>query len=160
MQTFSPLSLHILTHEDCKQVFVWNSDPFVRALGFQTAPLVWEDHCQWFESFLSNPHQYGWIAYTSEPVGLLRLACEGPIGTVSIVVAAEHRGRGLGLAMLTALRREVEQQSLAKSLRAFVRPENQASRRLFAQAGYRQIPGEILITGHQALRFDLDCSPA
>lgn len=153
------LTLRPVLPQDCEQLFIWNNDSVVRTFGFHNAPLIWEEHCRWFETFLANPAQHGWIALAPEPVGILRLACEGPIGTVSIVVAAEHRGRGFGLAMLTALHREVEQRSLAKTLQAFVRSENQASRHLFLQTGYQQIPDEILIAGHRALRFVLDCSP-
>jgi RimJ/RimL family protein N-acetyltransferase len=56
---------------------------------------------------------------------------------VSIAVAPEHRGRGLGTAILEALNAEAGRDGAIRRLRALVHPENPASLRAFTRAGYQ-----------------------
>jgi len=64
-----------------------------------------EEHERWFRTVRSDPSRCRiWIAEDgSTPVGQLRVDLDGDSGTVSIAVAADHRGRGIGTAMLRAL---------------------------------------------------------
>jgi ribosomal protein S18 acetylase RimI-like enzyme len=61
----------------------------------------------------------------------------GDAGTeVSIVIAPEHRGKGLGRSMLIAAYQEFQRTNPGVTVRAYVRAENQASHALFRAAGY------------------------
>ncbi|HEX8328787.1 MAG TPA: GNAT family N-acetyltransferase [Hymenobacter sp.] len=76
----------------------------------------------------------GWAALT--PVSG-RCVYAG-VAEVSVYVAAEARGRGVGKALLAALIAESEQQGLW-TLQAGIFPENTASIRLHEAAGFRQV---------------------
>lgn len=60
------------------------------------------------------------------------------VAEVSIYVGAEHRGAGLGRALLTALIEGAEQRGLW-TLQAGVFPENEASVRLQLACGFREV---------------------
>lgn len=64
--------------------------------------------------------------------------CYRGVAEVQLYVAGDARGRGLGRRMLAQLIEHSEQSGLW-TLQAVVFPENQASRRLFATLGFREV---------------------
>ncbi|GAB2960520.1 GNAT family N-acetyltransferase [Hymenobacter coalescens] len=62
----------------------------------------------------------------------------GGVGEVSVYVAPEAQGRGVGRQLLAALVQESEQQGMW-TLQAGIFPENEASVRLHESVGFRQV---------------------
>lgn len=60
------------------------------------------------------------------------------VAEVSVYVAASHRGRGVGRALLQGLIRESENEGIW-TLQAGIFPENGASRALHASCGFREV---------------------
>ncbi len=108
---------------------------------FNTTAPSWE---AWDESHL--PH--GRLVAVAAPAGpVLGWAALSPVSSrcvyagvaeVSLYVAAEARGQGVGRQLLAALVAEAEQQGLW-TLQAGIFPENTASLRLHAGAGFRTV---------------------
>ena len=75
---------------------------------------------------------FAWVsAYRSRP-------CYAGVGEHSVYVLREARGAGAGLAALEALAAEAEREGLWK-LCSRIFPENTASLRLHARAGFREV---------------------
>jgi UDP-2,4-diacetamido-2,4,6-trideoxy-beta-L-altropyranose hydrolase len=123
---------------DAELLHRWrNSDP-ARAASFNSAPISFEDHCRWLDNALSNPLQLILIgAVAGNAVGSIRYALSDAGADISIVVAPEAQGRGIGGTLLEAgevYLRTVHPEPLR--LRAAIKPGNHASLRLFEAAGF------------------------
>jgi L-amino acid N-acyltransferase YncA len=104
---------------------------------FQTAAPEWKE---WDKSHISSPRLVmmegikvlGWAALTAVSG---RCVYAG-VGEVSIYVASEAQGRGIGKQLLAQLIRESEQQDFW-TLQAGIFPENKASLHIHEQLGFR-----------------------
>jgi RimJ/RimL family protein N-acetyltransferase len=122
----------------------------VRALRNEPEAVRWSgtgravsaaEHKEWFETRLVDPSSRLWVArQTARTVGQVRVDVRDGVGTVSIVVAAGDRGRGLGRRMLHLLDTALRADEQVHTLTAEVHPDNVASRRLFERAGFSSAP--------------------
>ena len=71
-----------------------------------------------------------------EPVGYVRVDIQNGIGTVSIAVAPEVRGVGVGARMLASLHTQLVGDCQIRELMAEIHCEHRASLALFGSAGY------------------------
>ena len=119
--------------EDAEAMHQWQSDPETRRYARNPEVPDWQEHVAWLKGRLdAEDCLFAIVEEDARPAGLIRLD-RGAYGTeVSIVIAPESRGRGLGRAALGLARNLVPRDRLT----AFVKPENTASMRLFAHAGY------------------------
>jgi len=115
----------------------WRNDPVTRRASFDRREIPLEEHTRWFERSLGLRERRLWIV-TAEgaDVGVVRLDLEGRAATVSVVLAPDARGRGLGPAALGALAAEAFGPLGVATLRAHVRRDNRASLAAFRRAGY------------------------
>jgi RimJ/RimL family protein N-acetyltransferase len=110
--------------DDAGLLHRWANDPDTRRWSFTTDPIPWDVHIAWLEGALRE----GVLLIgedESGPVGSVRFDANGEM---SITVAPERRGRGLARQMLDS----ALQYSPARRVVAYVRPENEASVRLFS----------------------------
>lgn len=126
------------TMEDAPLLHRWRDDPAVRALSMTTAPIVYTDHCRWLEQALGDPGHLVFVAMVGHhPVGSLRYRLEAGEATVSVVVAPEMRGEGIGREILQAGEAHLRAEC-GGSLKivAEVKPSNHASVQLFTASGF------------------------
>lgn len=139
---------------DCRLLWEWANDPQVRAAAFSSAPIPWESHQAWFIGKMNDPHCSILIAEDDlgRQVGQFRVDwrsdCEGDI---SLSVATGFRGTGRGAALIDLGVGRIFADK-GESLHAFVKVENQASRRAFEQAGFASL-GEECVKGHHAIHY-------
>jgi RimJ/RimL family protein N-acetyltransferase len=125
---------------DAAVLLVWANDPATRAASFHPARIDAVTHERWLAERLGSPSTRLYIGLVGvREIGQVRfeLDDEGS-AEVSISVAPEWRGRGLGPGLLTAGIREIDRDPVfpADRLVARVRPENAASMALFRSAGF------------------------
>ncbi len=119
--------------EDAELMFRWQSDPDTRRFARNPEVPAWQDHVAWLRGRLeAEDCVFAIVEEDAVPAGLVRLDRGAHTTEVSIVIAPENRSRGLGRAALGLARNLVPRDRLT----AFVKPENTASQRLFADAGY------------------------
>lgn len=98
------LAIRLAKHSDARLLWRLNNDPAVRAVSLHKESIPWEDHAQWFGARLHDPDSAIFIFEDDcGPVGTVRfdgIASQEFHATVSIVVEANSRGRGLGQRML------------------------------------------------------------
>ena len=123
----------------------------VRAVSRTKDPIERSSHSQWLDSVLSDPERCLLIAETAAaPVGAVRFDGLADVAEVSVTVAPDARGRGLG----TRVIRESTELQLAarpelRAVRAQIRGDNERSVRAFAAAGDEPV-GEA--DGHLVLQ--------
>lgn len=146
------LSLRPVTAADRELLFGWANDPETRMRSFASDPISWPEHCAWLEARLRDPDELFWVILSAagEPIGQLRVTPEaGGAGVVSVSIAPAFRGRGLAAEGVALGTRSALASGRFASLRAYVRPDNEASLRAFARAGYGG-PRPVRHRGHEA----------
>jgi RimJ/RimL family protein N-acetyltransferase len=138
----SDVALRAATHADAALLLEWRNDADVVRFSLTGRTVGASQHASWLAARLARPTQRLWIAEEGrEPVGQVRVDLEDATGTVSIAVAATHRGRGVGTKILRALVIEMEADPEVGTLLAMVHPDNSASLRAFERLGFRARDG-------------------
>lgn len=147
------LRLRPATEDDARLLLDWANDPAARAASFQGGAIGWEEHVAWLGRRLADPDCLFWLAETpaGEPAGVVRfdLAADG-VATISLNLAPAQRGRGLASPLILAACQELRRTHPATTVRALIKPENTASQRAFARAGFE--PVEDVVVAGQAAR--------
>jgi L-amino acid N-acyltransferase YncA len=148
--------LRPVTSDDAARLFAWANDPVARSVSFRDAPIAWETHVAWLTAALADPRRRLYVAESGgDAIGTARLdrdADDAGVAVVSLNVAPEARGRGVGRVLLRALAAEARTIGFTR-LRAFVKATNDASARAFVATGYVHV-ADVTIDGAAALRFE------
>lgn len=133
------VDLRPVTMNDAKMLFEWRNDPETRANSRKTAPVPWEEHCKWLRESLANPKRELLVAeIDGVPVGRARID-RGEETEMSWTVAPDHRGKGVGKAMVAAA-------CPPGPVVARIKPSNRASQAIAAHAGFRKVSdGELQV---------------
>jgi len=134
------LRLRLAEPSDEDLLLEWQRAPETRRYARNPAPPEAEEHRHWFAARLASPHNFicmGEVAGAA--TGMLRLQRVGdalgrPIFEISILTAPDRHGGGIARAMLAEARKLLPgAEFLAQILEG-----NEASRKLFAAAGFRR----------------------
>jgi UDP-2,4-diacetamido-2,4,6-trideoxy-beta-L-altropyranose hydrolase len=122
--------------DDAQFLFDTRNDPEARANSVDQRPLVYESHVAWLSSKLEDPDTLIYIAEENrESVGYVRFHLQDTVAVVSIGLAAEFRGRGLGR---TILEQGIAQLTGIIEVHAVVKKTNATSIRLFESSGFKE----------------------
>lgn len=131
------MRIRTVTLDDADVLLAWRNDPATRAASRSTESVDTDEHRRWLTTMLERPDALLMIAEDDgEPVGHVRFVGSDGSAEVSIVIAPEHRGKGLGRSMLIAAHQQFRRTSPGVRVRAYVRAENQPSHAMFRAAGY------------------------
>lgn len=152
------LSLRLVRESDCRLLFAWADDPVARAASFHSAAISWENHSRWFAERLQDPQSVIYIGENAadEPVGLVRFQIKGESALLSVNVAPEFRGQGWGKELIAFSTRALVRAYSVRRVNALVKPDNQASVRLFEASGFRRA-GKERVADEDALLFTWEC---
>jgi UDP-2,4-diacetamido-2,4,6-trideoxy-beta-L-altropyranose hydrolase len=130
------VSLRQATFADSAAMLAWQSAPGVRAYARNPAAPKPGEHERWLKAKLGDPDCIFTIVLCGdEPVGILRfdrLPARDAM-EVSILIAAERHGLGIGGKALELGKRLLPKERIVAAIHA----ENRASIRMFEAAGYR-----------------------
>lgn len=124
---------------DLEFLFNLRNEEAVRLVSFNSDPIDLETHQKWFEKKLGSNESVLFIAEAgSRPIAQIRFDWLGDnAAEANIAVTGEFRGRGYGSDILRkASMRFLEEFPNCARIYAYVKPENAASVRSFAKAGY------------------------
>lgn len=125
--------LRPVTADDEALTFAWQQQPGTRRFSRDARVPTQEEHRAWFAARRIHPDSlYNIVLHGDEPAGTVRLDRRDGGWEVSIGIDAARHGTGLGRAALALARRLVPEAPLL----AEILPGNDASRALFARAGY------------------------
>lgn len=135
------LRLRSAADGDAKLLWQWANHPSVRAASFSSARIPWRTHLAWFAKRLARPQRariYVALARGSaDPVGQVRFEKSAAgRAVVSVVVAPDQRGRGIGAALIAAGCLRAAQDLGVTRVLAYIRDDNAASITAFERAGF------------------------
>jgi len=127
--------------EDCRFFLELANAPDVRAVSFSGESIPWETHCKWFEDKLADSDSFLFTAadkVSGKKLGYIRFEKKHDFFIISLCLAEEFRGKGLGTILIehgtSELFRDCPE---AEKILAYIRPDNHASIRAFKNAGYK-----------------------
>ena len=135
------------TLSDMGILFAWKNDSTVRASAFNTEPVPLEEHTRWFESALRNPDIRIYILENEgKAIGQVRINKSGGVALIDYSIDKTYRKKGFGKEIIRLLERECNEDCSISVLKAEVKKENVASRRVFDRLGYTVIEkGDFMI---------------
>jgi RimJ/RimL family protein N-acetyltransferase len=148
------LALRRATAQDAALLFEWANEPQARAMSFSSEPIAWQAHCAWLAQKLADARCLLFVVTEAEgtPVGQVRLDLEpAGVAVISVSVDRRHRGRGIGRRAIELAVAEAVRRVPGIEVHAYLRPDNAASLRAFACAGFGA-PIEARYRGNKALR--------
>jgi UDP-2,4-diacetamido-2,4,6-trideoxy-beta-L-altropyranose hydrolase len=150
------LELREATAGDCRLVWEWANDQETRRVSFRTEPIPWDSHVEWYRSKLADSRCRLYIAMNGakSPVGQVRYDLEGDEAAISVSVDRRYRGLGYGGRLIRLGCDKLFETSPVRAVRAYVKEENEVSKRAFLAAGF--LPeGSEQIRGSWVTRFSL-----
>jgi L-amino acid N-acyltransferase YncA len=139
----SSVAVRRASFADAKAIaLIYNQGIATHDSTFETQPRTPDDIAEWFR----QPRLPVLVAQggADDIVGWARIApyssrsCYAGVGEASVYVTQRSRGRGIGKALAAELTGEAKGASLHKVLGKLF-PENEASRRLVARFGFREV---------------------
>jgi UDP-2,4-diacetamido-2,4,6-trideoxy-beta-L-altropyranose hydrolase len=134
----SALYLRPGAEDDSRRLWEWVNDPVTRQASFSSEPIPWDEHAAWFARRLQDPDSVMYLACDEEdnPVAFVRFDIDGSVAAIGINVAPDQRGKGYGTEAIRLAGERLAAERSIDRIDAYIRPENQASLRAFAKAGY------------------------
>lgn len=133
------LQLRMAGPQDERRIWEWVNDPVMRGFAFQTRdPVPWENHRKWFAGTLEGKKRTQYVAETAEgtPAGQIRFEPNEGEPVVSVYLAEAYRGKGLASGLIRAGTERFCAERGAGAVTAWIKRENESSRRAFLKAGY------------------------
>ena len=150
-----PLRLRPAEAADCGAVWKWANDPETRRWSFTSKPIPWTAHRSWFQGKLASPACAFYIAVDARDraVGCVRFELDGSReAEISVNLAPKSRGQGRGAILLMMALQEFLRNRGRCTVRALIKPDNEASKRAFGKAGFSE-KGRVRVKGQAALKY-------
>jgi len=133
-----PMTLRDAALEDADRLLAWRNDPDARRASLHRGTIEPEEHLGWLRERLADPRHRIWIGLLGDaPVGVVRFALGDEVATISVALAADRRGAGLGSRLIAAGCARLAATGEARTVEALIRPDNEPSLAAFRVAGFR-----------------------
>jgi UDP-2,4-diacetamido-2,4,6-trideoxy-beta-L-altropyranose hydrolase len=154
--TTTGILLRPVQADDCRRVWEWSNEPPTRAASFSPDPIPWEDHEHWFAAKLDDPRCVFFIALSADetPIGKVFFDLDGREAVISVSLTDRCRGHGYGPQVIREAVTELFAGRPVEVVHAYIRLDNEASRRAFAKAGFAP-PEPATVRGQAAHRMSL-----
>ena len=123
---------------DTVRYFDWANDPSVRKNAFESSPIPWEVHYNWFQQKLKAENSYLYVGEdNSAAIGQVRFDISSGIAEISYSIDVAYRGKGFGaLLMKLSIQALLQEKIDIKCFLAKVKKENLPSKRIFLNLGF------------------------
>jgi len=166
-KTFATTSVKLISacESHSHAIWEWRNDDLTRQMSRSPEVVSWNNHDTWFKNSLVNPNRFIYVGIVQcVPaifVGMIRfdLSEESDgIYEVSINVAPEHRGFGVGGKLLDlGINKLLSEVAVCNGVLAEVRVINESSNALFLRRGFQKIRSDDHFS-HYALIINEDMS--
>lgn len=150
---FPYLSVRKIENRDKKITYEWANDEVTRKNSFNTNPIQYEDHEQWFSKKLTDSNAYYLICEVDgTSAGLVRFDLNDTGATIGILVDKQFRGKGLATVFLKEAC-ILFRQGFSQPIFAFIKEENLASVKSFGKAGFDRVE-KTMINNVEAVKYE------
>jgi len=136
------VTLRPADESDSSNLWEWRNDAATRAASLDTRHVTWADHRRWLAASLRNSKRLILVATdeSQTKVGMVRFDFgHTKAAMVSITVAPEWRGRGVGRVLLRDAIELVRMNRLCEEFTAQVRANNGPSISIFEGEGFVRV---------------------
>ena len=127
---------------DCKLLWQWRNEETTRKWSFNSAPITYGEHRQWFLSKLHSNDTKLLVILNEDKrkIGQVRFDIS-PDGSakVNISIANRERNKGYGSTALKLACQYVWEKFNVRKVLAYIKERNQASINAFAKAGFTNL---------------------
>ncbi len=134
------LNLRKAKISDAKFLWQLRNDPEVRQNSFSQEIIKWPKHLEWLKKVLKNSQRFLYILQDSKgsAVGQVRFDQQGDSAEISVAIHKKVRSKGYGVpAIQIACESFFLKHKNVKTIIAEVKPENEASLKVFTRAGFK-----------------------
>lgn len=133
------MELRYVTIDDEKLIYNWANDPEVRRNAINTEFIDWNRHQVWFQNKLNSENSKMYIAeINNQAVGQIRFDIEQNKYIIDYSISKYERGKGYGfLIVKEGINCIKNLTSCFNSFEANVKPDNDASKRVFDKLGFK-----------------------
>lgn len=142
------IRLRTVHPEDCRNIFEWRNHIDTRKHCFDSTPLVWDEHEQWFSTLLSSSNNMILLIGEDKngPVGVLRYDFRNNEACVSIYLVPGFLGMGIGNQMLKLGTKWIrENHPEVKNIIAEIKHQNIVSENTFKKAGFKKTSSTYIL---------------
>jgi RimJ/RimL family protein N-acetyltransferase len=132
------LNFRSANKQDVLLYFNWSNEESVRKNSYNSKPIEYQDHCNWFYNRLSSEQCKFYLFFNLEgiPVGQVRIETNENETTIGVSVDARFRGKSLSSKMLRKSTNHFFAQHAHPVIVAYIKDDNQASYKSFLAAGF------------------------
>ena len=128
------------TADDWEMLLDWRNDPVTRESSIDTGVVSEDGHRAWLAASIASDDRHLFVVEVDgEPVGTTRLDRRTGGWEISITVAPDQRGKGLGGVMLDVTTEWFDENIGDDVILSTIKPSNPASLALFAKKGYEVV---------------------
>ena len=135
--------LRNVEENDCHLLWEWANDLVTRQMSFNSEPISWKTHVEWFKGKIRDPKCFIFIAFQQDthiPIGQIRFELiDHENADISIVVAPNMRSYGYGSQLILKGVSQLFLSTPIHVVHAYIRPENSSSLKVFAKVGFSQV---------------------
>lgn len=130
--------VQLATLKDMKAVFDLSNDDLVRLNSFNSEKILWENHKEWFKTKINDENCIFYVIknINGKLISQVRFDKNDNEATVSISITPEFRGQGYGVKILKCVSEKMVVENKIKKIKADIKIENKASKKIFEKAGY------------------------
>lgn len=132
------IKLKKVRKSDCRDIWLWRNSWQARLASFQSDPISFESHQDWFNRKSTDRQVTLWIAACGqEKIGHVRFDVDGKKAAISIVLNPQHFGQGFGSGIIEmASTQFLKKNKAVDVIAAEIQDYHQASILAFMSAGY------------------------
>ena len=132
--------LKLATDEDSKLLFKWRNLSSAIELSLLQKTVSWSEHQSWF---IGARKQNSILLFMIDgKAGYVRCDKQDNDVTISIYLSPPNRSKGLGIVSLNSAMREVYNKWQIHKFVAYIKEDNEASKKLFYKCGFVKVANE------------------
>ena len=131
-----------VAEEHIELIFKWRNKSFIRAVMYNSEPIVWENHVAWFQSVLESDTKYLKILYYNQiPYGVANFALkdlESNVGEWGFYIGEQNAPKGMGTALAYKMLGFLFEEANVRKVCAEVIDFNERSIHFHGKVGFQQ----------------------
>ncbi|MFC1540566.1 GNAT family N-acetyltransferase [Candidatus Margulisiibacteriota bacterium] len=136
------LSLRLAEEKDCRLLWEWRNEEESRKSAFDSDLVPFDDHKTWFIRKLNDHHSQIVIILdnSSKEIGQVRFDVDrNNAAEIDVGIDRNERGKGYGAAAIRLACEYAFEKLNIKQILSHIKPDNIASQKIFAKAGFRNV---------------------